>query len=86
LKKCQEIGTNRKKEFYKTYSKWSTLRPDQKNNVVLWFKNLSEDTRKQVLDSCRKQVLEAKKPPTNTTKDDIVRLLHLYRHPEAIIH
>jgi len=86
LKKCQEVGTNRKKEFYKTYSKWSTLRPDQKNNVVTWFKNLNEDTRKQVLDSCRRQVVEQRKSLSNTTKDDIVRLFHLNRHPEAIIH
>jgi len=87
IKKCSDIGSNRRKEFYKSYSKWSTLKPDQKNNVVCWFKNLPEITQKSLIQQGKTTVLEERRYTfNNTTKDDIVRLIHLNRHPDTIIH
>ena len=55
--------------------------------MVFWFNNLSEDTRKSILETCKTAVLEERRSTiTNTTKDDIVRLLHLNRYPDAMVH
>jgi len=87
LKKCTDVGTNRRKEFYKTYGKWGTLKKEQKNNVVLWFENLSEDTKGSILEQCKAASSDDNKGEvTRTTKDDIARLLHLNRHPAAMVH
>lgn len=74
--------------FFKTYGKWSGLTSDQKGKVVqFWRTNLSEQTRKTLLEVARKKIIEdvneEKERQAITTKHDKARILHLRVDPNA---
>jgi len=72
------------REFYKSYSSWEKLTSDQRNKTVSYFRSLSEDLQEQVIADAQ-QAVELPQN-TQTTKDDIARLLHLFKEPLAQRH
>ena len=65
LKKGKDNGRNTRKQFYMSYSKWSTLKQDQKNNVLCWFLNLSEAVQNAILIASRDKVNEEEEKNKN---------------------
>ena len=83
------FGSN-KKALPKSYSKWDKLTADQRNKTVAWFKLLNTETQGHVIAAARSETATAMKEQTAksqvTTKNDLARLLHLYKEPTAQMH
>ena len=82
-------GTN-KKVFYKSYSKWEKFTEVQKNNTICWFNRLPGSTQQAILTLAADDTTRAKNQSVTksvaTTKDDIARLMHLFKFPGAQLH
>jgi hypothetical protein len=78
------------KPFYKTYRCWSKMTPDQKNKTVAYFKLLSPRLRSGILRLAKEKQIKFKENQTERQvqvhKNDLARLLHLFKDPSAKLH
>jgi len=113
-----ELQSWGKREFYKSYSSWEKMTPDQRNKALSYFRGLPEEVQgisatscfpiitcywrlyfnkcfvlffsEQLVEEAISDALEAAQTTTvrntQTTKDDIVRLIHLFKEPSAQKH
>jgi hypothetical protein len=78
------------KDFYKSYPTWNKMTADQRNRAIAWFRQLpdemQDDAVTAAIEAQEKQVQEEAATKVITTKDDIARLLHLFKDPGAQRH
>ncbi len=78
------------KDFYKSYPSWSKMTADQRNRAIAWFRQLpdemQDDAVTAAIEAQEKQVQEDNASKVITTKDDVARLLHLFKEPAAQRH
>ena len=88
LRNLQATETNDAKQFYKTYTTWSSLSTDQRNKAIkFWTNNVRPHIRRQILEESRNHaVVETdieNERQRQTNKHDQCRLLHLFVDPTA---
>jgi len=88
LKTLKAENTINGKLFYKTYSKWDSMSPDQRMKVFdFWANNLQADCRSsikvQVEFDMKNETSEETNRQSVTTYNDLARLLHLKIDPSA---
>lgn len=82
-----KVGKN-KKQFYKSHGSWAKLNCTQQNNAMSFCYNLSEENQKDILESTRKAMQQKsldgdKGRQEPVTKDDLARIIELFRWPAA---
>lgn len=83
---AEAIGNNTKK-FYTSYPAWESMTADQKSKTYAFYLKLTHGVKQAVLNQAKQATTEAaeaaKARKENTSKEDLVRLLHLRKEPCA---
>jgi hypothetical protein len=87
LLELQSIG---RREFYKSYNSWGKMTVEQRNKTLSYFHSLPEEGQEQIMEEAVNDSLQSAQAATTkntqTTKDDIIWLIHLFKVPSAQKH
>jgi hypothetical protein len=83
----KELGI---RELYKSYGSWEKMSIEQRNKVVSYFCALPDEIQELVVMEAQQDTVAAAQSKTSrntqTSKDDIIRLIHLFKEPSVQRH